>query len=200
VEERKLTPEEFRLFISNLMNYKMIPFLYEKNKKYGGSSLEGGKSALVGNMFRQKDKFQRLENLVNGWMKNGLDTEIDAPFGESIYDTISDQLGYALLGMTVCAREGLAPFTVEEMLELEERLTAKVEFVETPVESPTYTHGYQPELDLDFEGECMSNLGQPDMIASSIFIKIIGAIAMTGSNQKKILEDLEGFIQENLNR
>lgn len=75
--------------------------LLEKNEKYKGASFEGGAYALIGNMFRQQDKMNRYRYLIETAIEEG---EVPEAFGESIYDTIQDQAGYALIGLALCKK------------------------------------------------------------------------------------------------
>ena len=112
-ETPEISPEEFKEFITNLMNKEIIPFLYEKNKKYKGASFQNGVLALVGNLFRQEDKLLRYKHLVFTWLETGMN-EFDEPFGESIWDTIRDQLGYALIAMTIASLYDIGPYKFKD--------------------------------------------------------------------------------------
>lgn len=114
---KQITPEQFKSFITAYLNDYFIPFLYEKNKKYKGASFQDGLMALVGNVFRQSDKMERYKSIVFDWINSKDKGDMDSPFGESVFDTISDQLGYALIGITICAMNRIGPISFEEFCE-----------------------------------------------------------------------------------
>jgi len=92
----------------------MSEILIKKNESYGSASLQGGKMAIIGNMFRQKDKMNRYQNLITQLVESG---EMDIPFEESIWDTICDIWGYATLGLIIAEREGFGSFTKEDTID-----------------------------------------------------------------------------------
>lgn len=64
--------------------------LLRKNRDYGNSfAIQYGKYGVISSLIRMDDKMSRLNNLVNGHQAQVKD--------ESIYDTIQDLAGYALL-------------------------------------------------------------------------------------------------------
>lgn len=85
----------------------MKDLLIRKNASYGGSVFQGeGIMPLVGNMIRLGDKMRRYEHLVTKLVTEGT---ADAPFNESIYDTVMDILGYATLGLMILENLEMKP-------------------------------------------------------------------------------------------
>lgn len=87
--------------------HDMTDLLIKKNASYGGSVFQGeGIMPLVGNMIRLGDKMRRYEHLVTKLVTEGT---ADAPFNESVYDTVMDILGYATLGLMILENLGMKP-------------------------------------------------------------------------------------------
>jgi len=100
-DETKITPDIYNKFLVGLMD-ELIPFYVEKNKSYGNSGFRGDLfMSVIGNWARQSEKVLRLERMIKSYSENK--GELDKPFGESIYDTMSDILGYAVQGMAIAA-------------------------------------------------------------------------------------------------
>lgn len=77
--------------------------LIEKNKSYGFSVFQGSKSwQLLGNVMRVGDKYRRYEHIMQKYIDCG---SKDAPFGETLNDTLLDLLGYALIGNVIANQE-----------------------------------------------------------------------------------------------
>ena len=110
--DTKITNEEFEDKIDEIFGY-MKKVLLEKNKSYGSASFEGGKMALIGNMFRQKDKMNRYWNLMDQYINGGT---MDAPFGESVWDTVCDIFGYSTIGLTILTLLGMEGENYEKFL------------------------------------------------------------------------------------
>lgn len=102
--ETKISNEEFEEFIEEIFAY-MKQKLLEKNRVYGSASFEGGIMAVIGNAFRQRDKSNRQMHLIKALIETGTE---DKPFDESLWDTVSDQFGYATIGLTLLAILGKA--------------------------------------------------------------------------------------------
>lgn len=97
--DTKISNEEFEKYIDKIFSY-MKAKLLEKNRVYGSASFEGGKMAVIGNAFRQRDKSNRQMHLIKTLIESG---ESEKPFGESLWDTICDQFGYSTIGLTLLA-------------------------------------------------------------------------------------------------
>lgn len=112
--DTQVTPDELRDFLDRFEEdlERRLPELWEefkemliqKNIRYGSSAFDGGSYALVGNMIRQSDKMKRYQHLVEHMIEEG---EFPESFGESVFDTIQDQAGYALIGMVLCEKLGV---------------------------------------------------------------------------------------------
>lgn len=100
---------EFRERVEKIYD-EMAGLLESKNASYGGSVFKGeGLIPVVGNMIRLGDKMRRYENLVSKFVNDKIlyaSSEAN-PFGESIYDTVRDILGYATLGLMILEDKGL---------------------------------------------------------------------------------------------
>ncbi len=95
--DTKISNEEFEKCIDQIFTY-MKEKLLKKNKAYGSASFEGGRMAVIGNAFRQRDKSNRQMYLIKTLIEEG---KSDKPFGESLWDTICDQFGYATIGLSL---------------------------------------------------------------------------------------------------
>ncbi len=96
-KETKITNEEFEKRIDQIFSY-MKAKLLEKNKVYGSASFEGGMMAVIGNAFRMRDKSNRQMYLIRKLIE---ENSKEIPFGESLWDTICDEFGYATIGLTL---------------------------------------------------------------------------------------------------
>jgi hypothetical protein len=209
MSEKQISPEEYRKFITSLLNNHLIPFYYEKNKQYGGASLDGGRMALVGNMVRQTDKMKRYQKLIETWLGSGLNSDPPEALGESIYDTISDQLGYALLGLTICAREGLSPITLENVgcVPADGREVFSHEFTDGMAhpfgyeKATTEVEPKEPEVDpnliLDCEDIYLGNMDNQELMASIMadrLFSIFKILFYDKKSAKKMLTKLVGAL------
>lgn len=97
--DTKISNEEFEKYIDKIFAY-MKEKLLEKNRVYGSASFEGGRMAVIGNAFRQRDKSNRQMHLIKTLVEEG---KSEKPFGESLWDTICDQFGYSVIGLTLLA-------------------------------------------------------------------------------------------------
>ena len=119
-----MTTEEFGNKLDQIFSY-MKEILVEKNRSYGGASFQGeGLMPVLGNVFRQKDKMSRYENLVSKLVNEKIDytsSEVN-PFGESIWDTVCDIFGYACIGLCILDERGMGklPDTSAEDIRKEE--------------------------------------------------------------------------------
>ncbi len=95
--DTKITNEEFEKKIDEIFSY-MKTKLLEKNKVYGSASFEGGMMAVIGNAFRMRDKSNRQMYLIRKLIE---ENSKEIPFGESLWDTICDEFGYATIGLTL---------------------------------------------------------------------------------------------------
>ena len=104
-----MTNEEFSKKLDQIFVY-MKDILVKKNASYGGASFQGeGIMPILGNMFRQKDKMNRYENLVSKFVNDKIEftsSEVN-PFGESIWDTVCDIFGYACIGLCILDEKGM---------------------------------------------------------------------------------------------
>lgn len=76
---------------------KMAEILKEKNRMYGGASMDTG---LPGNYIRLHDKMNRYKKLVNNKYAGK-----DSSF-EGIEDTLRDIIGYATIGLAILNAQG----------------------------------------------------------------------------------------------
>jgi hypothetical protein len=139
--------------------------LIKKNRSYGSSSFVDGKYSLIGNYFRQADKINRHRHITFKMIDEGTDA---APFGETIFETLRDEAGYALIGMIICDLMGLAP------VDDHEDYTTSVESSE-PADEETKTpqsiytgKGVPPEfinLATELEGLYLAHQADSEMLA-----------------------------------
>lgn len=129
-----MTTEEFSKKLDQVFSY-MKTTLEEKNKTYGGASLQGeGIFPILGNYFRQTDKLNRYKYLLTKMLEKGLVSVEDFkatkdekthselnPFEESLWDTVCDIFGYATLGLIILDQQGLSklPESTEDVSDLE---------------------------------------------------------------------------------
>lgn len=139
--DTKISDEQFEAYIDKIFTY-MKEKLLEKNRVYGSASFEGGKMAVIGNAFRQRDKSNRQMHLIKTLIESGASEE---PFGESLWDTICDQFGYATIGLTLLA---ILRQTGEEIFDLDISSVPAQEPKIRRVE-PVDAFGYDPYLEGD---------------------------------------------------
>lgn len=123
-----MTTEEFSVKLDQIFSY-MKKILVEKNRSYGGASFQGeGVMPILGNMFRQKDKMNRYENLVSKFVNDKIDPNSSEanPFGESIWDTVCDIFGYSCIGLCILDEKGMGKLPQENIEDLEVDYWAKV--------------------------------------------------------------------------
>ena len=162
--------EEFSRKLDEIFGY-MKQVLVEKNKSYGGSAFEGEDILpILGNYFRLTDKLNRYKHLLLNLMKKGAtidslksDKELN-PFGESLWDTVCDILGYASIGLAILDSKGLGKLSddskegeamkklMEEVLgneELNKRIIPEnpdhLRWVNPPEAEKYKAHGNDPE-------------------------------------------------------
>lgn len=82
-------PETYEQAIDLVWQDKIRPILINRQRKYGEKNISD--TGLTGIVVRSSDKTARLRNLVLG---NGADTD-----DESIEDTLTDQVGYGIIGL-----------------------------------------------------------------------------------------------------
>lgn len=95
--------------------------LIKKNETYNFASFKSGRHSIIANMYRQLDKMNRFQFIIEKAVDEGFDNvEFDSPFGESLFDTTRDMAGYSLIGMMISYLMNLAPDIEHEDYSLNE--------------------------------------------------------------------------------
>lgn len=193
VETPEITPEEFFDFIQG-MSDEILPFLYEKNKKYKGASFQNGIRALIGNMFRQEDKNLRFKHLVFDWIDRGANSsDFDEPFGESIWDTIRDQLGYAYIGLTICSLYGIGPYKFHEIVDKKNGGT-----LPHSRKAVEYRESGYADIRSAIESLYLSTQKDPEKFSKALWLEVISFLK--GIGDQKFLDEVSDilFLREDL--
>jgi len=191
IETPEIAPKEFFDFIQGVSD-EILPFLYEKNKKYKGASFQNGIRALIGNCYRQEDKMLRFKHLIFDWIDKGATgSEFDEPFGESVWDTIRDQLGYAYIGLTICALYGIGPYTFHGVIDKKNG---------TPPHSrEAVKHREEhPDIRASIESLYLSTRHDPERFSKAIWLEIVSYLKHVGD--QKFLDEVSDilFLREDL--
>jgi hypothetical protein len=208
-KDTNITNEEFR----RLLDEKILPhirnILLEKNKKYKGASFEGGIYALIGNRFRQQDKMNRYKYLIDSYIENG---KWDDPFGESIFDTVRDQAGYAIIGLTILTLLDIGPLveTNDELWSKFEKMKKETEEIGIQPSEP-WSHPVQKDnsnltkpldqvqqLKNAIENVFLSNMDRPEVFASIVWKSIVEELkAVAPKNYLQEVSDIL-FLREDI--
>lgn len=186
-KDTTITNQEFEKILDDKVLPHIRKVLLEKNKKYKGASFEGGIHAIIGNYYRSRDKSNRYKYLIESFIENG---KWDDPFGESIFDTVRDQAGYAIIGLTILTLLDIGP-----LVETNDELWAKHQNFTTNHEEDYEIEINKPvdqiqQLKNAFENIFLSNEDRPEIFSTIIWKTLLEFLKKNASKDYlQIVED-----------